>query len=501
MVLNSQLLYGLGYAQGAPVTTSGKTMWDGKIDKLGASFAKEVRQQTHWLNVNTTDIPSMVSSMTSKTVGISVNTQVESPHATFNQQAEDFIEEFGLIGVGELTGKHHFNSALRAISDFDLLDGGVIIRHHYNTAWTIPYKYELVGVDMIDISKTDTFSGANEKTLSGIVLNKWNQITHLWLYKSDDKMYSEKVPFKNLTYYSDVWISVGQQVAVSKLASILPTLDSIDQYATAELNAAIESAKAGHFIKSTAYDEIMKIAYDEIDKLSTLEDKVVEFKAILQDLAKVGIGQYGTSPIPASDEVQFNSATRDGVYSDLNGNSEMKMSSALGMSDIGVYSKAKDANYSSIKYVSETDRLSTSIRWDNISNKIVKEIHSRLIRVGIQIGTITERAAYWKSPGVFTKFRYLRRLNIDIEPAKTATANEKNLQLGIKTEAQIIEERDGVKYETYLKKKFEQDIMKEQMRIKMYADAGIPLPDLAPAPTKEDVKNTTKALAQFEEVQ
>jgi len=465
----AQLVYGGGhYAEGAKTTTLGKPLYDGNIDKVNSSSASKVRRQLHWLNVNTTDIPTMISSATARTIGISVNTQVESPSKTFNEQAEALIEDFNQIEVGELTNKLHFNGALRAISNFDLLDGGIIIRHHYSTEWAIPYKYELVGVDMIDISKQSRYKDGKPTTTAGLVFNKWNQITHIWIYDTDDKRSSTKVPYENLTYYSEVWVSIGQQVAISKLASLLPTLDKVDQYGKAELEAAIEEAKAGAYVRSTAYNEIMKIAFDLIEKeTTTLDEKVVEFKTILKDLAKVGIGNYGLSPIPADDEVVFNNSKRDGIYRDLNDNSEMKMSSSIGMSSLGVYSKADKVNYSAMKYVSETDGLSTSIRFDNLKSTIIFAIHSRLIRVGVQIGRITERVAYWKNPQKFNKFRYLRRIKIDIEPAKTALANKTNIELGLKTKAQIIEETEGVKYETFIIKENEQKIFEYEEALKL----------------------------------
>lgn len=485
MIRMSDLIFGAGYLDGAPVTTDGKKTFDGNSDRLGGVAPANVRKQNRWLNANTTDIPTMVSSATARTIGVSVTTQVDSPFPAFNAEAEALIEEHNRLGVGELTGKHHFNSALRTISDFDLLDGGVIIRHHYNPAWTIPYKYELVGVDMIDVSKHGSRKG-EPKTSAGLVFNEWNQITHLWLYDSEDKRRSSKVPIDDITYYSEVWLSIGQQAAVSKLASILPTLDRIDQYTKAELNAAIESAKAGAYLRSTAYDEIMKIAIEEINKLSTIDGKVVEIKHVLQDLAKIGVGNYGLSPIPHSDEVIFNTEKRAGVYSDLNDNSEMKMASAIGMSSLGVYSKADKVNYSAMKYVSETDGLSTSIRFDNISNKVINVINTRLIQVGVQTGRISDRARYWKTPHTFNRFRYLRRNRIDVEPSKTAAANEKNIALGLKTKGQIVEETEGIKYEDHVKAKIAEEIMEQQMREKMYGAAGLPVPVIAPpAPAAE----------------
>jgi len=376
-----------------------------------------------------------------------------------------------------------------------------MVRHHYNTDWAIPYKYELVGVDMIDTSKHTRYEKDKPSTVAGLVFNKWNQITHVWLYNTDDKRHSSKVPYEDLTYYSEVWVSIGQQVAISKLTSILPTLDKVDQYAKAELEAAIEEAKAGAYLKSTAYNEIMKIAYDMIEKeTSTLPEKVVEFKQILQQLAKIGVGNYGLSPIPSDDEVVFNNSKRDGIYKDLNDNAEMKMSSSIGMSSLGVYSKADKVNYSAMKYVSETDNLSASIRFDNISNLIVDEILTRLIQVGIQIGKITERVAYWKNPATFNKFRYLRRIKIDIEPAKTALANKTNLELGLKTKAQIIEATEGVKFETFIKKKNEQELFEFTEAIKLQEAKDKLLTNSTVTLEAEEVKpkeDTTEALLIF----
>ena len=497
----AQLIYGGGrgaYAQGAPESTKGKPLYDGNIDTFDSTSASKIRKQTHYLNVNNTDIPTMVASATAKTIGISVNTQVESTSEKFNKEAELLIEEHNQLGVGELTNKFHFNASLRAISNFDLLDGGIMLRHHYNVEWNIPYKYEIVAVDMIDTSKQSRYKDGKPRTVAGLVFNKWNQITHIYIYDDENKRTSSKVPYENITYYSEVWVSIGQQVAISKLASILPTLDKVDQYGKAELEAAIEEAKAGAYLRSTAYNEIMKLAFERLnDTNGTFDEKVLEIKPILQQLAKIGVGHYGLSPIPADDEVVFNNSKRDGIYKDMNDNSEMKMSSAIGMSAVGVYSKADKVNYSAIKYVSETDNLSASIRFDNISNLLINEKNKRLIQVGIQIGRIKERTAYWKNPESFHKFRYLRRIKIDIEPAKTALANKTNLELGLKTKAQIIESAEGIKYETFIIKKnqqilfeFEQDIKLEEAKQKLLAKSTVTIEQI----DKEVVEENSTAL-------
>jgi len=503
-------LFNDSYIDGAVVSTHSKPRVDGAVDLSHPSIAKKTREQINYLNPNVTDIQSIVASMTAKTIGVSVSVQVDSKSDTFNKQAERLIKEHSKIKVGELTGNMHFNEFARSASDFIMLHGGIIVRHHYNTAWKIPYKYELIGVDMIDFSKSEYNEGVERTntTINGIVRNKWGVITHLWLFTTSRKTHSEKVPYDSLNYYSETWLNVDQQIAVSKLTTLLSKLDKTTQYEDSELHSAIEESKAGNYIQSTAYNELMHVVSDEIkkesnkggsgvDRIKAVKDLITP---ILRDMANKGVGTKGLTPIPKDDTVLFNSAKKESQYRELNRNSEMKMASSQGLSDIGVFSKASEANYSSIKYTLETDQRTADIRFDNISNHIFNDIFTRLIQVGIQMGRIKDRVAYWKDPNAFNEFSYLRHNKVDTEPSKTALANEKNIELGIKTRGKIVEESTGVKYETFLAKKHEQELLAldyeiklEKARIKAYKSAGIEMP------TKDGEKEQLKPIDKEDE--
>lgn len=501
----SGLFYGGGYAQGASTITNGKPQLDGNIDIKDAVFPRRMREQINWLNVNEPDIPAIVSSLVAKTIGVTVNIQVDSPNPTFNQQAEALLEDFcgyeyvngTESAVGELTGQHHFDSAARIMSSFATLNGGFLVRHHYNTAWRIPYKFELVGVDMIDIRKTQWLNipaGTLESTINGIVRDQYNRITHLWLYTNLAKTISEKVPYNQLTYYSEVWVSIDQQTAISKLTSILNRLDMSTQYGIAELEAAIEEAKAGHFIESSAYTQYMNIVGDAIANdtmaFKTPKERIGRARdlisPILKDLGNLGIKTRGLTPIPQGDKPIFNTAKRDSIYNDMNSNSDMKIASSQGMSDIGVFSKASEANYSAIKYVNETDQISADIKFNDLTSRVFYAIFARVIEVGVQINRITSvRVTYWKDPNSFLQFRYLRQNKIDIEPVKNATANQTNITLGVRTPAQVVEETQGVKYETFLYNKQTDDELQIDYEVKLakykaeaYAKAGVPMPTI-----------------------
>lgn len=466
-------LYRGSYADGAPVTTQGKLLPSGNTDLLGSATPALIAKQVRTTRVNNTDINAIVVSVTNKTVGISVNTQVESKSSTFNKQAEAWIKKHNQIGNGELTGTHHASSAYRAKSDTEITEGGFMVRHHYNNAWEMRYKYELVSVDMIDYNKNTSFMGLEKTnyTRYGMVFNKWNQITGLWLYKDANRRESELVSYKNLTYYSEGWLSLGQRIALTRLVSILPTVDRADQLSIAALQSAIEAAKAGAYIKSSAYNELMQLVNkiisettrggDAKDAIGRVQDLV---RPILQDLGNLGIKPHGVTPIPSQDEIQFDPRKRDSEYLNLTNKADLKMSASLGMSDIGVFNKASDANYSSIKYTLETDQLTCNTRWDNLTNKVINEINKRIIEVGIQLGAIKDRVAYWKNPEAFNKFRYIRQNNIDTEPAKNAIANKTNISLGLDTVANIIEKKHGIPYEDFLLK------ADEQRRLKFLSD-------------------------------
>lgn len=480
----NSLIFGGGYAEGAGNLTSGKPLSDGRIDKIDPSSSAKIRKEVKWLNVNNTDIPTLVTALTAKTIGSNITTQVVSPNETFNREAESLIEQHNKIGVGELTNKHHFNGAMRTVSDFVQMEGGILIRHHYNLAWTIPYKYELISVDMIDIKKRAELPQTEEKIVNGIVYNNWNQPIAYYLYTNEDRRESVRVSSEDVTYYSEVWASVGQQLAISKFVRLLTTLDRTAIYEDAELQSATEEAKAGGYLKSTAFAQIMNIIYEQIEQQTgTIQDKLSQLDQINAKLSKLGIKPSGLTPIPETDDVIFNSSKRDSIYSDINGNSITKMASSQGLSHISAYGKADKANYSAIKFSAESDALQAEIRFDDISNKVINEINRRLINVGVQIGLISDRAKYWANPTAYVKFRYIRKVNIDIEPSKNATADKTNLENGTVTKGQLIEKKHGIKKEDFWKMKIQEEIEEEKLRQELYAKAGITI-----TPVQENIQ-------------
>jgi len=108
------------YADGAKTTTSLKPLVDGSIELYDNKSQANAREQIKWLNVNGNDISSIVNTLVNKSVGVSIITKVESADKNFNKEAEEVLTHFSKVGVGELTGRHHFNRSARLIANFIL---------------------------------------------------------------------------------------------------------------------------------------------------------------------------------------------------------------------------------------------------------------------------------------------------------------------------------------------------------------------------------------------
>lgn len=498
MLSIDNLIYGGGYAKGAATITAGQPRYDGNIDVKDSAFPRRMREQINWLLVNGTDIPAIVESSVDKQIGVTINVQVGSPSSRFNTQAEELIEYFCGYeftngterAVGELTGIHHFDSSARIMARFTKLNGGFLIRHHFDPKWKFPYRYELVGVDMIDVGKTQRLfvpEGVEESTINGLVRNKYGEITHIWIYSDISKTKSTKVPYQDLTYVAQTWISIDQITAVSKLTSILSMLDASSQYGMAELESAIEEAKAGHYVESAIYSELMKIVGEEIARATsgkTGNTRITEARdmvtPILKAMSDLGLKARGLTPLPLGDKPVFNTTRRNGIYKDMTDNADMKIAASQGMSDVGAFAKVAKASFSAIKYDIERDQRSADVDFNDLTNRAFFAIFSRVVQTGVQIGWITDRVAFWKEPHKYLKFRYLRQNKIDTEPSKNALANKTNIALGVKTPAEIVESTSGVKYETFLDNKLQDDKLRIDKEIQLalyrrqaYEKAGI----------------------------
>lgn len=469
--LFSNSLYSVPLIQGAPESTNNMPMYDGSIETY-SNIAKQSRKQLNFHNTNGTDVPSMLNAIEAGVIGSGINIQSRLSDPILNEQFEKLLKEHSRKGAFHTREMFSRNEAFRQIIRFKHLSGGVIIRHHYSNSWAIPYKLDILGVDMIDTSKTD-----RKNLKNGIQRNKYGAITHLWLYTDEGKRTSLPYSMKNMTYHMTSWMSLDQYTAVSRLVTILPTLDGMLQYASAEVKAAIERAKAGVYWSTELYGVILDAINAEYrDARADLATKVEEARKLLEGLAKRGVSAHGATPIPKDDTIHKVDSKTDSVYDVLTNHSQKAMASSVGGSSVSVYKDIEKGNYSSIKAAISFDEEFYKIEFNRLEEDVIDEYLRRLFAIGVQIGRIklTTRR-YFSDPEQYHSWDILRQSKRIIDEAKYATAVDTQLRSGTTTLEYVYGE-NGKDYVTEMRKQIARDIEVETMRREMYKEAGLEPP-------------------------
>ena len=174
---------GLSIVEGSPKSTRNKKLQDGSIERFG-NYAQKSRKQINFHRVNGTDIAAISNAMVSGVIGSEINIQSRTNLNNIDVEFELLIREHAKVKNFEVTGRMHRDEALRKIVEFELTQGGVLVRHRYNSSWKIPYRLELVGVDMIDTTKYNEFQNVH----NGIKTDKDGRITGIYLYKDEKKI-------------------------------------------------------------------------------------------------------------------------------------------------------------------------------------------------------------------------------------------------------------------------------------------------------------------------
>lgn len=443
-----------GYTKSASLeVVKDEPITDDDIERIDINFARKTREAVRWLGANGHDIPALVNADVSGTIGSSINIQSRiKDKDTINTQIEDYIKDWSTDC--EISGRWHLNSSLRSMVEFTDKDGGFLLRHHYDPSWDIAYKFELLEVGMIDISKDK----AKDNLLNGLQKDKYGAITGIWLYTDQDRQTSTLVDYKDLIFFSPVWISLSQYTAVSKFASILPTIDKMERYSDAELQKVIEDAKAGRYWKTSMYDDILKIV--KATKDETL--RKTQLSTLMKAISESGIKPHGLSAIPLGDDIVKTENLSASIYPNINKVSKQNTAASQGLSAQVVYQDSSDSNYSSIKAMMAFAQIQWNIRFDDLYTKVIFPVLKKVVMRGVDDGSISITDFYLDTRK-YLKFEVMRVTEIDIEPAKTANADKQKLENGTTSKREICRRR-GRNYEEVLREILEDEVLENTMR-------------------------------------
>lgn len=449
-------LNGFGYTKAASLDIAkNEPVTDEDIERIDISFARKTREVIRWMGANNTDIASIINADKAGIIGSSVNIQSRLVgQRELNEQIERHIKRWSKKRNCEVTGRWHFNSLLRSLVEFTDKDGGFLLRHHNNTSWEIPYRVELIEVGMIDIDKDDEVNGI----LNGLQKDSYGRVTHIWVYKDQHRRESHPISTQDIEYFSPVWITISQYTAVTKLASVLPTIDKLDQYSDAELQAAIARAKAGLYWKTSLYDDIMTIVRNTKDETT----RKTQLKTLMKLIGDQGVKPDGLTPIPLGDDVVKTDMPSGSIYPNLVKTNRQGISAAAGQSAQITYQDASDSNYSSIKAMMAFASIEWATRFDDLKNEVIDIVIEKVVAAGVMTNKI-QIPDFFQDPEKYLKLEYVRVSEIDIEPLKTANADKIKLENGTTSKREIASRR-GRNYEDVLNEQLEDELLEQTLR-------------------------------------
>ena len=456
---------------GSPESTAGKATFDGSLEEYG-DIARHSRKQINYHNVNGTDIQAIIHSLKSGTIGSKVNIQSRSEKDKINEAVEDLLKEHGEVENFATDGMSYRDQALADIVAFAHMDGGVIIRHHYDTAWKIPYRLELVGIDMIDTTKTFSY----DNVYNGLKKDKYGRITGIYLYDDTTKCISTLHGMENMTYYMNRWVSLSQYTAISRLVNILPTLDGVVDYILSEIKSAKNRAKTGVYWHTELYSILQQALEEEFKSANvTPREKVDQARLLMDEMGRRGVGIEGATPTPREDQITQLDNKSDSVLEAITNNSQKAMASSQGGSQVSVYKDIEKGNYSSIKAAMSFDEEWYKQEFRSLEEKIITPYLRRLYEIGVQIGRIpVARSKYFANPRKYHKWDILRTSKRVIDETKDASALKTKLESDQIQLNQVYAEK-GLDYIEEKTKQIALDIRLKQIEMDMYEKANIPL--------------------------
>lgn len=458
--------------QGSPTSTQGKNTFDGNIEDLG-NIAARSRRDINYHLLNGTDINSFLLSETTGVIGSGVNIQSRTGIETVDKSFEEYLKLHSAVENFETSGMWGRDEAWSKIVRFTKLQGGIIIRHHYNKEWEIPYKMEIVSIDMIDFGKTRK----SENVKNGLKKDKYQRVIGIYLY-DEDRRTSQLYSMENMTYHINAWTSISQKSSISQLVPLLPTLDDYLQHKTSAVKGAIERAKNGVYWHTELYSTLLEAINEEIKNSGVGTDvKVLKIKELLNSLASRGVGVSGATPTPADDKITQIENKTDSELEVISNQSQKEMSASMGGSKIGVYKDASDSNYAGIMGISARDEVYYKSVFNIFKSTIVDEYLKRLFEVGVQTGEVKlARSKYFNNPRKYMKWDVLRTAKIILDPAKDAIRTKNNLLSGV-TNLNLEYSERGMDWFDEESKKVDLEIKIEQMRRDKYEKAKLVYPD------------------------
>ena len=422
-----------------------------------AKSGAEVNKTVASLNINNDLVSSIRKATERGVIGKRVNIQSRTPYDKFNSDFEREIAIWSKRGNCEITGRYYRGLIERSIIGYEKTQGGVIIRHHTNSNWAIPYKIELVPLSMIDTSKDNIL----ENEVNGLKINDFGEITGIYIYKDILRTESTLVPYSELTLYVVPFVDPTQYSGVSPLAPIIATLDMITTYGVAEIRSAKQRAEGAIIIKTSLFEEILKIKQQNAKATGAGRISETELFDLYKHF-KINGSLDGANYIPKDDEVENLNKNTDSIYEKLDENSKRTVSSGAGLSTQTTF-REMPSSYNSALLNAQLDNSEFEIIFEDFIELVWREvIEVRLLNALVMAGRL-KPIGYWSNPDRYRNVEFIRKSVAHIDPSKVEKSISEGLANGTLNHIDELAKK-GVDWKEHIKKESEfRKVWKEEL--------------------------------------
>jgi len=390
------------------------------------------------LHKNNDIAASITKSFRREVIGDEINLQFRSSDEAFNREAEALFAEFSEVENFEISGRYYRGLMERAMIKAEILEGGFIIRHHYNDAWKFGYKIEIIPLNMIDANHHDP----ENNNINGFELDKYNNKKAVWIYTNYLKEKSVRVLAKHLTFHIIPEFELNQISGVSLLSPAIRGIDMLSDYEASELISSKVRSDNKIVVKTNSFAEL-KTALKR-----TKGDLTPSMVTDLYDTYKIKESQ-GISYIPKEDDVQNLSTLDVSIFDPLEVHKKKTISSSIGLSS---QTTVRDlpSSYNASLLALQMDDKEFSLKLKDLVELTLKEIYGkRFIDAIIIKGLIKTPKDYWKNPREWRKLQYMRKSSKNLDPVKDSKANSEDINNGLGSPIQKLGEM-GIDWQTHI---------------------------------------------------
>jgi capsid protein len=456
-----------------------KTNNDFELSK--ATSAEKANREAIAMNANSDIISAVRLSFERGVIGKGISIQSRTGNKEFDKEFEKQIRIWSKRGNCEITGRFHRGLSERSLVGYAKVQGGFILKHHMNKKWNIPYKFEILPLSMIDRTQDNIY----DNIINGIKINNDGEIKGIYLYEDQERNISRLVNYKDLTLYVIPFLDPTQYSGVTPIAPVLATLDLLSEYSKSELDSAKDKAKGSIVVKSSLFEQIMKIKQEKAKR--TGNGKLSEAEVF--DLYKhfqINGGLSGANYIPNEDDVINIHKGAETIYEQLDLSTKRTVSAGLGLSTQTTI-REMPSSYNSALLNSQQDDLQFEIEFDNFVELAWRDVVENRLLTALILSNKLSAPNFWTNPEEYKMVEFMRKTVSHIDPTKAEAGISEGLTNGTLNKIDELSKK-GVDFETNIDKEIQYELLRKQK----YEEAGLDYPQ-APQNDEKDQSNDEKS--------